>query len=141
MSKADLESMNLNWNYRILKVTDEVTTYYKIISVYYNNEGICRWVDYTNNILIAPTIDDLKGTTEYVLLAFQKPILVLREDGKLREEGKTIKKLSAEDIVDEIESMENGERIRCLSMLFDKYFDTRPPREVLDRELYENDSW
>lgn len=45
----------------------------------------------------------------------------------------------AEDVIREIESMDNGERIRTLEQLFEKYFDNRPPQKVIDAfsEWYE----
>jgi chemotaxis protein CheY-P-specific phosphatase CheC len=45
-----------------------------------------------------------------------------------------VNQMKAEDIINEIENMENGERIRTLEMLFHKYFDNRPPKEVIEKE-------
>jgi hypothetical protein len=42
--------------------------------------------------------------------------------------------MKATEIMHEIKTMDNGERIKLLSMLFDEYFDSRPPREVIERE-------
>jgi hypothetical protein len=49
-------------------------------------------------------------------------------------------KMNAEDILREIEQMDNGERIKLLEALFDKHFDNRPPKEVLEREK-SRDMW
>jgi hypothetical protein len=52
--------------------------------------------------------------------------------------------MRAEDIINEIENMENAERIRTLEMLFHKYFDSRPSRDVIEeekiREMWGEDS-
>lgn len=47
--------------------------------------------------------------------------------------------MKAEDIIKSIEGMDNGERIKTLELLFDTYFDNRPPKEVIEafREWYE----
>lgn len=39
--------------------------------------------------------------------------------------------VSAEQIMNSIEHLDNGERIRLLEMLFDKYFDNRPSADEL----------
>lgn len=42
--------------------------------------------------------------------------------------------MNAEKIIEEIEAMENDERIRTLEKLFNKYFDSRPPKEIIEDE-------
>jgi len=42
--------------------------------------------------------------------------------------------MKAEDIINEIENMDNSERIRTLMLLFDKYFDSRPSEDVIEEE-------
>lgn len=41
---------------------------------------------------------------------------------------------TAEEIMKSIDEMENGERIKLLGNLFDKYFDNRPSKEELAKE-------
>lgn len=42
--------------------------------------------------------------------------------------------MNAEDIINEIENMENEERIKTLDKLFHKYFDSRPPKYEIEKE-------
>lgn len=42
--------------------------------------------------------------------------------------------MTADEIMKAIKNMDNGERIKLLDMLFDEYFDNRPPKEVLEKE-------
>lgn len=42
--------------------------------------------------------------------------------------------MNAEKIIEEIEAMENSERIRTLEKLFHMYFDSRPPKEKIEEE-------
>ena len=46
--------------------------------------------------------------------------------------------MNAEMIFDEIKKMENAERIKLLNLLFDEYFDNRPPRAVIVKEKIES---
>lgn len=48
--------------------------------------------------------------------------------------------MNAEKIIEQIEAMDNAERIRTLEKLFDKYFDSRPPKEVIEEEKFKS-SW
>ncbi|GAA0337448.1 hypothetical protein GCM10008967_29630 [Bacillus carboniphilus] len=45
--------------------------------------------------------------------------------------------MTAEEILKAIEEMDNSERIRLLNELFDKYFDSRPPKEQIIKEKEE----
>ncbi|MCC3359111.1 hypothetical protein [Bacillus sp. REN16] len=45
--------------------------------------------------------------------------------------------MTAKEIMKAIEEMENGERIKLLNMLFDNYFDSRPPKEQIIKEKEE----
>jgi hypothetical protein len=45
--------------------------------------------------------------------------------------------MTADEIMKAIEEMENGERIKLLNMLFDNYFDSRPPQEQIIKEKEE----
>lgn len=38
------------------------------------------------------------------------------------------------EIFNEIKTMDNGERLKLLPMLFDEYFDSRPPKSVIEEE-------
>lgn len=38
------------------------------------------------------------------------------------------------EIFDAIKKLNNSERIKLLNKLFDEYFDSRPPKEVIERE-------
>lgn len=75
----------MTWNYRVLKETEqlgrETHDVFKVISVYYEDGKIVSWADTSTSTLVWNTYDDLAGTMEYVLLAFQKPVLELREEG------------------------------------------------------------
>ena len=42
--------------------------------------------------------------------------------------------MNAEMLFDEIKKMENSERIKLLDLLFDEYYDNRPPREIIVEE-------
>ena len=46
--------------------------------------------------------------------------------------------MTAEMLFDEIKKMDNSERIKLLSLLFDEYYDNRPPREVIASEKIES---
>ncbi|MED4532929.1 hypothetical protein [Metabacillus fastidiosus] len=84
------------WNYRVLKeevvYKEEVLERFRIIEVYYNDDGIINgWVDCTDSILnITGEIgghayEDLKGTAEHVIKAFKLPVLIKGENEKLLE--------------------------------------------------------
>jgi hypothetical protein len=47
-----------------------------------------------------------------------------------------VTKMTAEEILKAMDLMENGERIKLLELLFDKHFDNRPPKEVLDKQRH-----
>jgi len=42
--------------------------------------------------------------------------------------------MTAVTCMDEIKNMSNVERNKLLGMLFDEYFDNRPPRDVIEDE-------
>lgn len=42
--------------------------------------------------------------------------------------------MNAEEIMKTIKELSNAERIKLLEMLFDEYFDNRPPVEAIIRE-------
>ncbi|MBU6081280.1 MULTISPECIES: hypothetical protein [Allobacillus] len=46
--------------------------------------------------------------------------------------------MTADEVMREIESMENAERIKLLNKLFDQYFDNRPPKEQIIKEKDES---
>ena len=79
------------WNYRVLKeeveYNNEKLDRFRIIEVYYDENGkINGWVDCSDTILDLKgenAYEDLKGSAEYVLGAFKKPILVKGENDKL----------------------------------------------------------
>lgn len=48
--------------------------------------------------------------------------------------------MTADELMKKIKSLPNGERIKLLGYLFDEYFDNRPPKEEMEREL-EKDWW
>ncbi len=82
------------WNYRVLKeevnYNDEKLDRFKIIEVYYDEAGnIKSWCDCSETILNwtgENAYEDLKGSAEYVLGAFKKPVLIKGEDEKLFEQ-------------------------------------------------------
>lgn len=45
-------------------------------------------------------------------------------------------KMTAEQLLNAIEEMENGERIKLLSELYKRHYDNRPTKEVMDRERH-----
>ncbi|WP_176551149.1 hypothetical protein [Bacillus sp. AFS040349] len=45
--------------------------------------------------------------------------------------------MTADEIMKAIEEMDNGERIKLLNMLFDCYFDSRPSKELIQKEKAE----
>jgi len=45
--------------------------------------------------------------------------------------------MTADEIIKAIEEMDNGERIKLLNTLFDKYFDSRPSKEQIIKEKEE----
>lgn len=45
--------------------------------------------------------------------------------------------MTADEIMKAIEEMDNRERIKLLNMLFDNYFDSRPPNEQIIKEKEE----
>lgn len=80
------------WNYRVLKeevdYKNEKLNRFRIVEVFYDeDEKITGWVDCADTILDWTGEEDsyanLKGNAEYVLHAFNKPILVKGEDKKL----------------------------------------------------------
>lgn len=42
--------------------------------------------------------------------------------------------MKANEIIEAIEKMDNGERIKLLMMLFNKYFDSRPSSSIIEDE-------
>lgn len=45
--------------------------------------------------------------------------------------------MTADEIMKAIEEMDNGERIKLLNILFDKHFDSRPPKDQIVKEREE----
>lgn len=45
--------------------------------------------------------------------------------------------MTADEIMEVIEKMDNCERIKLLHKLFDQYFDSRPPKEHILKEKEE----
>lgn len=63
------------WNYRVIKDGNN----YRVVEVFYDDNGeIEGWVDSTDMILSWDNYDDLKGTAEKVLYAFDKPVLIIK---------------------------------------------------------------
>lgn len=60
------------WNYRILVITEDGETCFKIAMVYYKNE---EPHSYTDTAPFGCTVDDLLNDLEMMKLAFGKPIL------------------------------------------------------------------
>jgi len=46
--------------------------------------------------------------------------------------------MTAEMLFEEMKKMDNSERIKLLNLLFDEYFDNRPPRAVIINEKIES---
>ena len=46
--------------------------------------------------------------------------------------------MTAKAIFEEMKKMDNLERIKLLDLLFDEYFDNRPPEEVIIKEKIES---
>jgi len=64
----------MHWNYRVIK--DGIN--YRVVEVFYDKDGkIKGWADSTDIILSWDNYDDLKGTAEKVLYAFDQPVLVV----------------------------------------------------------------
>ncbi len=42
--------------------------------------------------------------------------------------------MTADEIIEAIEEMDNSERIKLLNKLFDNYFDSRPSKEQIVKE-------
>ena len=64
----------MTWNYRVIKDGSN----YRVVEVFYDENGeIEGWVDSTDIILSWDNYDDLKGTAERVLYAFDQPVLVV----------------------------------------------------------------
>ncbi|MEW9674233.1 hypothetical protein [Ammoniphilus sp. 3BR4] len=77
----------MSWNYRVLKEPIDNINTFRIIEVHYDDSGkIEAWNDNTANILVWTSLDDLKGTVEYLSGAFQKPVLIKTNKGELIEE-------------------------------------------------------
>jgi hypothetical protein len=45
--------------------------------------------------------------------------------------------MTADEIMNAIEKMDNGKRIKLLNKLFDNYFDSRPSKEQIIKEKEE----
>ncbi len=86
----------MTWNYRILMAKTDKSSfnqelkdlveddYYRIIEVYYNDDGEIEGWGYSEDPLVSETIEDLKDILKLLPEAFKKP--VLREvEGKLEE--------------------------------------------------------
>lgn len=81
----------MRWNYRVLKEEidnlGEKLEKYRIIQVYYDNNGlITGWADCSGSILNVTddingqAYDNLKGNVQRVVLAFDKPFMILKGD-------------------------------------------------------------
>lgn len=78
----------MSWNYRVIKDNNN----YRVVEVFYDENGnIEGWSDCTDTILSWANYDDLKGTAEMVLYAFDKPVLVV-EGEKLVISGESTRK-------------------------------------------------
>ncbi len=42
--------------------------------------------------------------------------------------------MTADEVMKAIQEMDNGERIKLLNLLFDNYFDSRPPKDQILKE-------
>lgn len=83
----------MTWNYRVIKTYLFTHYVYKVVEVYYDEFGtITGWADCTDTILMNEEYEDLKGTAEYVLKAFERPVLLhTLDDDKLVEFENTTK--------------------------------------------------
>lgn len=70
-----------HWNYRVLQDAGV----FRIIEVFYDDEGNMGWTDNYESILIWDGYDDLKGTVEKLQDAFDKPILIADKNDILHE--------------------------------------------------------
>jgi hypothetical protein len=77
----------MSWNYRVLKEPIDGIVTFRIIEVYYDEDGrVEAWSNNTANILVWADYNDLKGTVEYLSGAFQKPVLIVTKKGELIED-------------------------------------------------------
>lgn len=83
----------MSWNYRVVKEkkfhNEELGHYdnYRIVEVFYDEKGnIKDWCDCCESILDWDNYDDLKGSAEYVLEAFKKPVLIVKGKELIKEE-------------------------------------------------------
>ncbi len=69
------------WNYRVLKLKDGLNRpLYEVYEVYYDDDDQPRaWAE-SHNVLVGDTLDELKETYEYMVTAFQQPILKVVDD-------------------------------------------------------------
>ena len=72
-----------HWNYRVLQSFDQ--TEYFIAEVYFDDEGKTGWVDNREGQLKWDDYDDLKGTVELLLKAFDRPVMRVVEGDNLIE--------------------------------------------------------
>lgn len=63
----------MNWNYRVAKKQFDGEDCYGIIEVYYEEGEVMGWTDFVD-LLGWDNPEDLKGTLELMLKAFDKPI-------------------------------------------------------------------
>jgi hypothetical protein len=77
----------MSWNYRVVKEKKFINKKvgyldnYRVVEVFYNDKNeINGWADSSATILSWDNYDDLKGTSEYVLKAFEKPVLTVKGD-------------------------------------------------------------
>lgn len=82
----------MSWNYRVIKekklVNKEVGYYdfYRIAEVYYDKENKVKgWSDNSTNLLSQENYEDLKGTSELMIKAFEKPVLIVRGNDLINE--------------------------------------------------------
>lgn len=67
----------MEWNYRVIKTVVDDEPVFKVVEVFYDEQGkIVGWTDCSDTILVWDNYEDLKGTAEYVLEAFKKPVLI-----------------------------------------------------------------
>ena len=72
----------MSWNFRVAKQGQV----FRIIEVHYDSDGnMTGWGDTYDSLLIWDDYDDLEGTVDKLQHAFEKPLLEIGADNKLRE--------------------------------------------------------
>ncbi|OBY76340.1 hypothetical protein BBG47_27720 [Paenibacillus sp. KS1] len=74
------------WNYRVIKKKWSEELYsYEVCEVYYENDRPTSWI-WGKNVLSGGNEEDLKSNLNFVLKAFEKPVLeIIGDDESLRE--------------------------------------------------------